>query len=74
MRKNAKQIGREKKKKSNVSQMEREGGRCRTSSRNTGLDGDTLLIRWQSGEGELISDAGELVSKVGCHKMAFAED
>ena len=33
--------------------MKRE--RCRTSSRNTGLDGDTL-IRWQSGEGGLISD------------------
>ena len=35
--------------------MQSEGERCRTSSRNTGLDGDTL-IRWQSGEGELISD------------------
>ena len=35
--------------------MQSEGERCRTSSRNTGLDGDTL-IRWQSGEGGLISD------------------
>ena len=43
--------------------IEREREVCRTSSRNTGLDGDTL-IRWQSGEGgELISDGGELVSK-----------
>ena len=38
---------------------------------------DWMVIRLSDGSqerGELISDAGELVSKSGCHKVAFAGD